>query len=87
MAITDLAQAADQGIPWRTCATCHALTTLPADQAAAFRELLANPLVRYKTLADALATDPDYPLEIPWANLSRHARGDCDARENLRTSR
>jgi hypothetical protein len=86
MAISDLAKATEDGVPWRVCATCHALSTLPPKEAKALRELLANPSVRYNELAAALAADEDYPLRLSGSNLSRHARGLCDAAERLRAS-
>lgn len=86
MAITDIAKRVDEKL-WQKCLVCHELEKLPADQATALRELLANPQVRYKDLERDLATDPDFPLVIPWERLSRHARGGCAARENLRVSK
>lgn len=84
MAITDLAKAVEQNVPWRTCAACHALGELPPKEAAALRSLLANPAIRYTELSQALAADQDYPLRIKSETLSRHARGGCDADERLR---
>jgi hypothetical protein len=86
VAISDLAKAVADKTPWQTCAVCHAITTLPDAQAAALRELLANPSVRYRELSAALAADQDYPLTLRDDTLSRHARGECAAREKLRAA-
>lgn len=84
MALADIAAKAQQvGIPHQTCATCHALSTLPKSEAKHLRDLLSNPTVRYRELADALAADDESPT-IPWEALSRHARGHCSARDRLR---
>lgn len=87
MAITDLAQAATEG-PSRggppRCAVCNALEDLPAEQSAALLALLANPNVRYVTLSEELAADTDYPLDLHYESLRRHARGRCAARTLLR---
>lgn len=84
MALADIAaKAQGSPTPHQTCATCHALATLPKSEAKHLRDLLANPKVRYRELADALAADAESPT-IPWEALSRHARGHCSARERLR---
>lgn len=86
MAISDISktlQSDADALPWRTCGACDALAKLPAEEAAELRSLLANPKVRYRELASALAEDEDSPgIDAP--ALSRHARGQCQAREKLR---
>lgn len=83
MALADVASSLTDEIPWRTCATCHALSTMSDTDAATLRRLLSDRGVKFKTLAKALEDDPDSPT-IDWAALSRHARGGCSAREMLR---
>lgn len=68
-----------------TCETCALLGSLPDDEAAALRRLLANPSVRYKWLAQKLKDDEGHV--VPHTSLGRHARGDCDAHERLRGER
>ncbi len=86
MALSAAAQSIEsgEGVPWRTCAVCHALATIPPDEAAGFRALMGNKALRYNEVEQIIAADPDTPLVIPWATISRHARGGCDARERLR---
>lgn len=85
MALTNLvktgATAANKG---PSCTVCAALSSLPDAEAAALRQLLADPAWRYTELADRLAEDPDTPLLIPHGTLARHAKGRCSAREKLR---
>jgi hypothetical protein len=76
MALSDVAANFDSGVPWRTCATCHALSGMSEDDAAVLVGLLSNRNVRYKELAAELRRDPDSPT-IEWDALSRHARGEC----------
>jgi len=83
MALQDIADKLAPELPWRTCATCHALDAMSDEDAQILRALLGNRAVRYKELAQLLADDPDSPT-IPWEALSRHARGGCAARERLR---
>lgn len=83
MSLRDLASTLADDVPWRTCATCHALENMSADDAATLRRLLADRNVQFAALAGALAADPDSP-SIDRAALSRHARGLCTAREVLR---
>lgn len=45
---------------------------------------LSNRTVRFSELADELATDPAFMLDIDRQALSRHARGQCSARTKLR---
>lgn len=84
MALAAAAQKIEDGIPWRTCAVCHALDTIDPDEADGFRALMANRNLRYNEIEQIIAADPDTPLVIPWSTISRHARGGCDARERLR---
>lgn len=86
MAVADLIHKT-QGVPHKTCATCHALANLPDDKAATLIDLLANPAVRYRELSDELAADPDWQLAVDWEALSRHARGRCAAKVKLRGTR
>lgn len=85
MAISDIAAQARQApdeAPWRTCQVCHALDTLPTTEAAALREILASRM-RYSEIESQLADDPEAP-NLHRDALSRHARGNCGARERLR---
>lgn len=84
MALQDVAtNLGPGGVPWRTCATCHALSEMTAKEAKILRGLLADRSVKFKDLAKALAADADSPT-IPWESLSRHARAGCAAQESLR---
>ena len=83
MALTDIAATLVDELPWRTCATCHALAGMSDDDAATLRRLLADRNVKFQSLAAALAADDGSPT-IDAAALSRHARGQCSAREFLR---
>lgn len=83
MALSDVASSLTDEIPWRTCATCHALAGMSDDDAATLRRLLSDRGVQFRALAKALDADPDSP-SIDHAALSRHARGLCSAREVLR---
>ena len=83
MALADVAKNLDTALPWRTCATCHALNSMSTEDAATLRGLLADRNVKFSELADALAADTDSPT-IDRGALSRHARGQCSAREKLR---
>lgn len=82
MALSDIAATAP-ATPWRTCAVCHALATIPDAEATALRALLASGM-RYTEMSEALEADADTPLTLEPATLSRHARGRCEAREKLR---
>lgn len=64
-----------------TCEVCVVLERLPDDEATALRGHLANPQWRYTALSEALATQG---LELPGFSLSRHARGQCGAKDRLR---
>lgn len=83
MALSDYASSLTDELPWRTCATCHALENMSDDDAATLRRLLGDRNVQFAALAGALAADPDSPT-IARDALSRHARGLCSAREVLR---
>ena len=83
MALADVASSLTDEIPWRTCATCHALAGMSDEDAETLRKLLRDRGVKFTTLAKALADDEDSPT-IDHAALSRHARGLCSAREVLR---
>jgi hypothetical protein len=83
VALSDYASSLTEDMPWRTCATCHALENMTEDDAATLRRLLGDRNVQFAALAGALAADPDSP-NIDRQALSRHARGLCSARENLR---
>lgn len=84
MALADLAAKVDAGVPWRTCAVCHALDTIDPTEADGFRALMANKSLRFTEIEELIATDEDTPLRIKSDTISRHARGGCDAREKLR---
>lgn len=83
MGLADVAAKITGGVPAGTCATCHALSGMSEKDAATLRGLLADRGVKFRTLADALAADPDSP-SVPWESLSRHARAGCAAKESLR---
>lgn len=86
MALSDIAVALTDpaSVPHRTCATCHALNGMKPAEADTLRGLLADRGVKFRDLADALRDDEDSPT-IAWEALSRHARGQCGAREKLRS--
>jgi hypothetical protein len=85
MALADLARTkADSAAPWRTCAVCHALATIPPAEADALREMLSDRERRYSKISEEIAEDPDTPLDLDTGTLSRHARGRCGAKERLR---
>lgn len=85
MALSDVAaNLTDPGVPWRTCATCHALASMTPAEASVLRKLLSDRGVKFRDLELALSDDPDSP-NIPSESLSRHARGLCTARERLRS--
>lgn len=88
MAISDLSARLNPATPWQTCATCDFLAHLDPTEAAALRALLGNKGARYSEIADGLATDPDYAHRPTpdRQSLSRHARGQCSAREKLRVA-
>ena len=85
MALSNVAAALTEpdGLPWRTCATCHALAGMSDEDAAVLRGLLSDRNVKFSELEKALREDPDSPT-IARDSLSRHARGICGAREVLR---
>ena len=83
MALADVASNLDTDVPWRTCTACHALAGMTDADATVLRGLLANRNVKFSELATALEDDPDSPT-IDRQALSRHARGQCSARERLR---
>ncbi|ROR91750.1 hypothetical protein [Nocardioides aurantiacus] len=82
MALSQLAAAKQR--PVGRCQVCIALVELPSDEAAALRQMLADPAWRYTELSDALAADKDYPLHINGDVLGKHARGKCAGGEKLR---
>jgi hypothetical protein len=86
MAITNLTSARPKRAAYldRGCSVCQALDTLPDAEAGALRSLLGDPAWRYSALSEALAEDPDNPLDLPAEALGRHARGGCARREKLR---
>ena len=85
MAIADIAATTKaDGVPWRTCQVCHALSSIPESEANGLRALLSEPRLPYIDISRMIAADPDTPLNIPRDALSRHARGICEAREKLR---
>lgn len=85
MALSNVAAALTEpdGLPWRTCATCHALAGMSDEDAAVLRGLLSDRNVKFSELEAALADDEDSP-NIARDALSRHARGLCGAKERLR---
>lgn len=64
-----------------TCEVCIVLDRIDPKEAEALRGHLSNPAWRYNALADALR---DEGIDLPGFTLSRHARGQCGAREKLR---
>ena len=83
MAISELAQPGKTN-RGPTCQVCIALGDLSDKDAAALRGHLANRAWRFTELSDALAADPDTPLDLKPFILARHARGQCAAGEKLR---
>lgn len=67
-----------------TCQVCRELARLEPKEAAALRKHLANPAWRFTELADALFEDSGGKINLREHVLSRHARGQCAAREKLR---
>lgn len=88
MAISDLSARLNPATPWQTCGTCDFLEYLAPAEADELRALLANKHARYSEIADGLANDPDYAHRPTpdRQSLSRHARGQCSAREKLRVA-
>lgn len=64
-----------------TCEVCIVLGNLPPKEAEALRGHLANPEWRYQALSEALESEG---IDLAGFTLSRHARGQCGARERLR---
>lgn len=64
-----------------SCTVCMLLDELPADEAQALRELLADPRWRYSTLAEALKAEGH---QVAAHVLSRHGRGQCQAKTKCR---
>ncbi len=83
MALSDIEAELVTDTPWRTCSVCHQMSERGEEWSARLRRMLANRGIKFRVLAAKLKADPDEP-EIPWEALSRHARGDCAAREILR---
>jgi hypothetical protein len=67
-----------------TCQVCLELARLPKTEAKALREHLANPAWRFSALSDALFEASGGQINIRQHVLSRHARGQCAAKERLR---
>lgn len=83
MALADIESDLVSEVPWRTCATCHALAGMEPEDQARLRRLLSDRGVKFKEIAAAMEADPETP-SVPWESLSRHARNGCSAREQLR---
>ena len=85
MALSDIAATLTDpaSVPHRTCQVCHALAGMSPEDQATLRGLLADRGVRFTDLANALTADPESP-SLHRDALSRHAQGQCAARENLR---
>lgn len=83
MALSDVAASLTGGLPHQTCGACHALAGMSPEDATTLRGLLADRSVKFKALAAMMEDDPETPT-VEWAALSRHARGECSARERLR---
>lgn len=82
MAISDIALTQPtSAIKGPSCSVCQQLGTLPESEAEALLGLLKNPRWRYQELSDALAKEG---IDIASYSLSRHARGQCLARNKLR---
>lgn len=85
MTLEDLAaRETGPSVPWKTCAVCHAIETIPPAESAALIRLLADRSWKFAEISRAIADDPDTPLDLPALALSRHARGICAARVRLR---
>lgn len=78
--LSQLADRAD-GAAWKQCHTCAILEQLDPTSADHLRRALANPLVQYAEIRDALLEDG---IDVSPFSLSRHARGLCDARQVIR---
>jgi hypothetical protein len=83
VALADIEQALDPGVPWRTCAVCHYLSEKDEVWGARMRRMLANRGIKFRDIASELLKDPDEP-NISTDALSRHAQAGCSARELLR---
>ena len=81
--LASIAERNADGIPWRTCQVCHALASIDPTEADALRSLLRGKM-RYSEISTLIRDDPDTPLDLDPDALSRHARGNCSARERLR---
>lgn len=81
MAITDITEQAKtrKGPP---CSVCETLANLTGPEQQALRSLLEDPTWRYTELSVELREKAD--LDLAPHVLSRHARGQCTARERLR---
>lgn len=85
MALASLAEDVEKTPrPAGNCAVCRALATIPPDEAAGLRALMANKKLRYTEISDMIAADPDTPLTLSGDALGKHARGACAANEKLR---
>ncbi|GAB3863434.1 hypothetical protein GCM10028801_31050 [Nocardioides maradonensis] len=65
------------------CTVCVALGALPKADAQVLRDWMADPSWTFPAIADEVADDPDTPT-LSVSAISRHARGQCGARERLR---
>jgi hypothetical protein len=86
VALADIEAELVSDVPWRTCAVCHYMSERDEEWAARLRRMLSNEGIKFRDLANKMAKDPEEP-SIPWEALSRHARGQCSAREQLREPR
>jgi len=57
------------------CTTGLALATLPDDKAQFLQQLLDDPLVSKRRIAEF--SQEDFGLKLPVSGLTRHARGEC----------
>ena len=57
------------------CTTGLALKTLPDDKATFLQQLLDDPLVSKRKIAEYSVED--FGLRLPISGLARHARGEC----------
>jgi hypothetical protein len=83
MALADIEAELVGEVPARTCTVCHHMAERDPDWGERMRRMLANRLIKFSDIAQALSKDPDEP-SIPEQTLSRHARGICAAGEVLR---
>lgn len=84
MAISNLRDTVKPARKGPPCEVCKFISTLSEQDAAELRALLSDEEIRYSDISSGLRDDLDTPADLPAISLSRHARGNCSARERLR---